>query len=154
MPWMQMALGISIGPRSWLLCSAPVSPTVPLDAMDADGSGNIDWTEVLAAVLGASFSNRASRSQPVLCNDDTCWRSFDLLSQGTGSVTGASLGQLLLSADEHHTEPSGGTGGSLDAAGLTGSNRPFNSVDLHRICRELDSGGAVGRSRFFTLIQG
>jgi len=124
------------------------------DAMDADGSGNIDWTEIVAAALGTSFTSRASRSQPVLCSDDMCWRSFDLLSQGTGSVTGASLGQLLLSSDEHQTEPSGGTGGSLDVAGLSGSNRPLNSIDLHRIVREADAGGAVGRSRFFTLIQG
>jgi len=124
------------------------------DAMDADGSGNIDWTEVLAAVLGANLSNRASRSQPVISSDETCWRSFDLLSQGTGSVTGSSLGQLLLSTDSHHNESSGGTGGSLDAGGLSGSNRPLNSVDLHRIVREVDSGGAVGRSRFVSLIQG
>lgn len=81
------------------------------DTLDIDGSEAIDWTEFLAAALsvngnfkeidGVGVREDASSAdgQPVASlprlTDDACWAAFELLSQGSGVVSGASLGQLL-----------------------------------------------------------
>lgn len=122
------------------------------ESVDIDGSGSIDWTEFVAAGLGASVPLRTSkRSSAPRLSEDTCWRAFDLLSQGTGQISGASLAHLLLPGETGgYVEPSGSTGGTTDA----GLHKQQSVSELHRMVREVDAGGAVGRSAFTALMQG
>jgi len=86
------------------------------EAVDVDGSGTIDWTELVAVVLGAAAASDgiedtaagAGKGNPrdggeVRNGDgflprvthDACVRAFRLLSQGGGFLTAATLGQLF-----------------------------------------------------------
>jgi len=86
------------------------------EAMDVDGSGTVDWTELVAVALGAAAaSDGISRSFVGTAKDnpndrgavragngflprvthDACLRAFSLLSQGGGILTAATLGQLF-----------------------------------------------------------
>lgn len=134
------------------------------EVMDVDGSGAIDWTELVAASLCAggaptSPKGRKPHALPVLL-DDTCWRAFSLLGMGEEALTGSSLAQLLAPAEEGDGRarcagsPSGGTGGSLDTDAPGDAWRSQRIADIHRMVREVDPGGAVPPSSFFALMQG
>jgi len=140
------------------------------EELDLDGSGTIDWTELVGATLSSEVALAAPpRNQPersVL--DDACWRSFDLLSQGTGAVTGSSLAHLLLPAETVGDGsaagpagipalaggPSGGTGGSFDEAAVDGPFGHQRLFELYRMVREVDTSGAVASARFHRMIRG
>jgi len=123
------------------------------DALDVDGSDNVDWSEIVASVIGAGLSNLLGRGAMPSFDDSFCLRSFDLLSQGTGKVSGASLAQLFLSveADAWQVSPSGGTGGSFDHSGAGGTQR---IAEYGRICREVDPRETVDRARFLAMMRG
>lgn len=121
------------------------------DSIDLDGSGSIDWTEFVAAGLGLGIERRQGGPPPMI-TEDTCWRAFDLLSQGTAGVTGNSLAQLLLDGPPGPQDaPSGGTGGTFDSAGYS---KPHNINEFHRMVREVDASGSVGRASYTALMQG
>lgn len=62
-------------------------------SVDMDGSGSIDWTELLAALL-CRPEEEDHVCAPDLTND-ACWRAFDLLSQGAGTVSAPSICHLI-----------------------------------------------------------
>merc|ERR1719407_229662 len=70
------------------------------DSVDTDGSGTIDWTELVAAALctpGALARNTAgsdgdsnfegAAGAAEADGEDACWRAFDLLRHGNGAVS-------------------------------------------------------------------
>jgi len=100
------------------------------DCVDSDGSGAIDWTELVAVTLGVadtlvsavapkaalSFEEAklqqgipACKKPPPLppLREEHCWRAFDLLSQGAGAVTSSELAKLLCTTSQASTTPSG-----------------------------------------------
>merc|ERR1712007_102840 len=87
-------------------------------------AGTVDWTELVAAALGArsavkcAFPNEVgtacynagilSEPEPEYATgwnwipnlqEDSCWRAFDLLSQGMGSISGVALSNYLMPCD-------------------------------------------------------
>jgi calcium-dependent protein kinase len=120
------------------------------EAVDVDGSGTIDWTELVAVVLGAAAASDgisetaagAAKDNPkngeVRTGDsflprvthDACARAFNLLSQGGGFLTAATLGQLFAPAElrrwmaktgaasRHGGHKGSGVGSSVHAAAM------------------------------------
>jgi len=158
------------------------------ETLDVDGSGTIDWTEFAAAAFCASDGGQATKdtSSPLgpsalapqrtsdadgaieqanrlshtpALSDDLCWHAFDLLSQGTDTISGATLAQLLIPAEastlvtQCSGGPSGGTGGSFDANGAVGALKCPRLADLQRIVREADANGIVTKASFLGLLQ-
>lgn len=84
------------------------------DYVDIDGSGAIDWTELVAVALSAADAIGRSPDCPAgwdahdvvdspkvhpdlpQLTEDACWRAFDLLSQSSGAVSDLSLCRLLV----------------------------------------------------------
>lgn len=133
-------------------------------ALDVDGSGAVEWTELVAASLCAggipvSPTGRGPPALPAL-NDDTCWRSFSLLSQGAEFLTGETLARLVAPMEASDDlprcsgGPSGGTGGSVDKEAPVNGFRSQRVADLHRMVRDVDSSAAINTSSFFALMQG
>jgi len=120
--------------------------------LDADGSDALDWTELLAVVLGACGAvgalagARSAAGIPEL-REDTCWSAFDLLSQGSGVVSGVALGQLLARPEVGRWITDGGRD--------CGSHSQAPKVaELDRMVREVDPSGALNGSGFLRLIKG
>jgi len=84
------------------------------DTLDVDGSGNVDWSELVAVVVGAGLSRVLRGAMPATADEGACFRAFDLLSQGTGAVSGATLTKLfsLKEGEGEHGNVTGGTGGT------------------------------------------
>jgi len=145
------------------------------DTVDVDGSGTLDWTELVAVAFNAErqcssdpaalkalkgrfdSSNDATNPSPrvLLLRNETCWRAFDLLSQGTSSVTSHTLAQLL---GPHEADTwaqglatSGGTGGSLDVR--LADSRSSRHAELHRIVQEVNPENSINATRFIKLLQ-
>lgn len=155
------------------------------DCIDTDGSGAIDWTELVAVALGtagevdpldapgsgkgtsegnlavdekgegASESERSREGMPKL-REYALWRAFDLLSQGSGSVSGVALAHLF-NPTEHSgwlakngapaTNTGGGTGGSADDVAEISKNDPL-VAQLDVLVKEVESGGAMDCASF------
>lgn len=122
------------------------------DDLDVDGSGSVDWSELVAGVVGASFSKLFGRGASPAFDEAICFRAFDLLGQGTEAVSGHTLSKLFLASDSEANvdTPSGGTGGSLDGGGAA----RHRAADLTRMCKEADASGMINRNRFLALMQG
>jgi len=126
------------------------------DFIDIDGSGTIDWTELVAVALGACTLKAAGSDDgatstnwlksvasdegvdggratttasglPTL-RQDACWRAFDLLSQGNGAVSGVALGQLFAPQEVGAWLACGGRSGGGTGGSTDGSIDP-SSVD-------------------------
>jgi len=156
-----------LGHQTGLIGSVAAELAHCFEEVDLDGSGTIDWTELVGAALSSEAAlaapPRNHQERSVL--DDACWSSFDLLSQGTGSVTGSSLAHLLLPAGMASDGspagiptlaggPSGGTGGSFDEAALDGAFGHQRVFELYRIVREFDTSGAVASAQFHGMMRG
>lgn len=173
------------------------------DTIDSDGSQTIDWTELLACALGAvadggakldggdeaeespsqrSTGSPTGRPRPsrelLFLREEACWRAFDLLSLGTGMVTGVTLSQLLDS--QAPATARGGGGGGIGAgvhlghappavktiAGATGGGGLFveqtegssfklrRAEEFERLVRQADPQGAVSPATFAKLVTG
>mmetsp|Transcript_29146 Transcript_29146/g.73866 ORF Transcript_29146/g.73866 Transcript_29146/m.73866 type:complete len:271 (-) Transcript_29146:266-1078(-) len=132
-------------------------------ALDTDGSGSVDWTELLAAALGGSVlaADAGVQSSLPQLQEDACWRAFDVLSQGSGCISQKSLADLFQPNEDatRARRPSAGTGGS-PGSGARGSRagefaicRTASWEDLNQLVREVDIRG-VGRSSFISLLRG
>jgi len=127
------------------------------ECIDADGSGVIEWTEFVAIALGYSkrISTQSCMGQEAeleACKttgmpplrDDVCWRSFDLLSQSSGVVTGSALCRLLA--------PEGASNGSHG----TGSDDRVAPRLAKLVClvKEVEVSGIVTPAHFLSLLRG
>eukprot|EP00927_Polykrikos_kofoidii_P043084 TRINITY_DN3714_c0_g1_i1.p1 TRINITY_DN3714_c0_g1~~TRINITY_DN3714_c0_g1_i1.p1 ORF type:complete len:619 (+),score=99.00 TRINITY_DN3714_c0_g1_i1:123-1979(+) len=145
------------------------------DSIDSDGSQTIDWTELLACALGAvadGCPKADAADEPEECvslglqdtpvlREDACWRAFDLLSLGSGAVTGMSLAQLfdqphVLSAKSHgHTQPVATVVGSVSSVEFSDvSTLKVRRVDDIDRFMPGDAQGSVGQAAFARLVKG
>jgi len=118
------------------------------EAVDVDGSGTIDWTELVAVALGAAAASdgisesgtgaakeynphdrgevRAGDNFLPRVTHDACLRAFSLLSQGGGFLTATTLGQLFVPSELRRWLARGklgghsesGVGGAIHAAAI------------------------------------
>jgi calcium-dependent protein kinase len=131
------------------------------ELIDSDGSGTIDWTEFVAVALGRAKPSASSDTEPIVGADsdtgkdkctngmpalrhETCFQAFDLLSQGTGTVSGQSLGSLFYPS-EAACWSGGGTGGSADGV-LSGESQRVSELD--KMVREVESRGSINPDAF------
>merc|ERR1711924_285140 len=137
---------------------------------DIDGSEAIDWTEFLAAALsvngnfketdGVGFREDASSAdgQPVASlprlTDDACWAAFELLSQGSGVVSGASLGQLLAPGEVQSWLERGSHMSFLGLSDQSARCEAKRVAELDRLVREVNTSGAIAAAEFSTLLKG
>lgn len=121
--------------------------------VDMDGSGSIDWTEFVAIALGGSLlvgENLHVGALPPL-QQDTCWRSFDILSQGSGCISQKSLEDIFQPQDACGMNALASR--SESPALKSSACRTGSVADLTQLVREVDIRG-VGRSSFLSLLQG
>mmetsp|Transcript_63394 Transcript_63394/g.136365 ORF Transcript_63394/g.136365 Transcript_63394/m.136365 type:complete len:535 (-) Transcript_63394:93-1697(-) len=109
------------------LVAVAASLAQAFEGVDAKGSGSVAWTDMLALALGSPGDGSVLPAP----RDDACWRAFDFLGQGGGTVSVASLGDVLLKARQ-----------SCDATKLNG------------LVGEVFPGGLVGSSDFVRLVRG
>lgn len=123
--------------------------------VEKGGSDTLAWTELVAVFLcaGASpvkggASLNPGGSPPV--RDEACWRAFDLLSYGTGSVSAASLDQLILPKE------AGGQAGQAAEQRLPPSPKAkiLDEAALGRLVQEVFSGGTICYTDFMRLARG
>lgn len=141
------ALGY-VAAGSGALCAMASELVLSFGHMDIDGSGILDWTELVAMSLGTGRGVNLEMSadgMPPL-RDDVCWRSFDLLSSA-GVVTGNSLRRLLAPSEICDWSMSPGCTGGSD------SHTPRH-VKLDSLVREVDSSGMVTSASFLVMMQG
>jgi len=125
--------------------------------VEKGGSDALQWSQLLALFLcvGATKGVPPALGLVPLIRDEACWRAFDLLSYGTGSVSAASLDQLIL--------PKGGTsagqaGGEADHADqkppalVKASTLDFGA--LQRLVQEVFAGGTICYTDFMRLARG
>jgi len=148
------------------------------DNVDTDGSGTIDWSELVAVALSTSdrvrketFSEvnlgklgekaevaeesgsvRSGQTGMPLVREDACFRSFDLLSQGSGAVSGVSLGRLFAPTEvagwlARNGGVGGGTGG-MDAACI----ETPRVAELDQLVREAETSGSVDSSAYARML--
>lgn len=143
------------------------------DSIDTDGSGTIDWTELVAVSLGVSGDSVAAgreeadavnthdnididRSKAGLglprLQSDVCWRAFDLLSQGGEAVTGRTLGQLFVPTEvdgwlASNANTGGGTGGSDDGMGQS-----YRISELDMLIKQVDPRGELDSNVFQRML--
>uniref|UniRef100_A0A7S4Q1A0 Protein kinase domain-containing protein n=1 Tax=Alexandrium monilatum TaxID=311494 RepID=A0A7S4Q1A0_9DINO len=118
--------------------------------VEKGGLDALTWTELVALFMcaGVPSSKGATCAHTPLIRDEACFRAFDLLSYGTGSVSASSLDQLIL-------RPKG--------AGDAGDQSPMRAVDktssmdlakLNRLVQEGGSSGTICYTDFLRLARG
>lgn len=119
-----------------------------LDVLDADGSGSLGFTELLAAaMLLETKGYRADGFPGLLAQVDlaqeSCavWRAFDMLSLGGETVTSASLYGCLRG-------PQKASGPETDPKRL-----PPKPVELEAMVRELSPKGVLWRQDFLAALK-
>lgn len=138
------------------------------DLIDTDGSGAIDWTEMVAVSIGKHENGRGQEDEerhpsgmPYL-REYAIWQSFDLLSQSSGTVSGIALGRLFDPAEVNswlalNGEKGGGdTGGSANGAeGVTKAASTLVSQN-DALVKEVHPEGALdfkGYSKMLECVQ-
>jgi len=115
------------------------------DDLDLDGSGSLDWTELLAVALGVASC------QPVVpLRDEACFRAFGLLGQG-GDVTSESL-RALLGDDRVANGPAWLEGHSVGSTGGSGSGPPHRASRFDAWVREVEPSGSIDFKQFVALL--
>jgi len=146
------------------------------DSIDTDNSGTVDWTELVAAALGALTAVKCVFPSPVgtACynagilsepepeyatgwmpqlQEDSCWRAFDLLSQGMGTISAISLFSYLMPCDaESWSEINGSNTGMHEEIVFQGRTTRLGELDS--LVREVDMSGGLNRDGFLGLMQG
>lgn len=140
------------------------------DSLDIDGSDTIDWTELVAAVLGASAgsisseADRGAGAEDVMNlphgrgleislrpSEESCWFAFDLLSQGGGAISSVSLGQLLAPNEVQAWLKQGNDGWPMPFA--AGGAEAVHVAEFDRVVREVNPSGAVSANEFAALLK-
>mmetsp|Transcript_79859 Transcript_79859/g.231796 ORF Transcript_79859/g.231796 Transcript_79859/m.231796 type:complete len:597 (-) Transcript_79859:21-1811(-) len=116
--------------------------------IDMDGSGSIEWSELVAVIVG-SASDSALRGIVPALTDQTCLRAFDLLSQGTLSISAMSLGHLFLTEESSQRIARNDTIGTFNIE----ITQPRNIEDLEQMVDEVDVAGHVDAPSFLALIR-
>lgn len=141
------------------------------DCIDVDGSGTIDWTEFVAVSLGMASEATlgpqneeekgstklpdAAHGMPDL-QEETCWRAFDILSQGTGAVSGDSLARLFVPAEVSSVVKNGGSGGGTGGSDDTIVIPPDSSrvSELDKLVQEVEPKSMMDRLTFVNMTLG
>lgn len=135
-----------------------------------DVSGILTWTELVAVFQCAAPSKDTGAGNYVPVRDEACWRAFDLLSQGTGSVSGSAL-ELFLprggrgNGSERGSPRNGldnGNGNGYKAGGLRlpkdGSGQDlggaFDAQAIHSAVKEVAPSGSLAFPEFMRLARG
>ncbi|CAJ1340680.1 unnamed protein product [Effrenium voratum] len=82
-------LANDLEPQSQMLMKVMTAVLCVMGAVDADGSGNIGWREVLAAILLTQEEALTSKQESAF--GMSCFRAFDKLSMGGQDISAASL---------------------------------------------------------------
>jgi len=129
-----------------------------------ESGGILNWTEFIAVFMSVPASN-ASAGHCVPIRDEACWRAFDLLSQGTGFVSGMAL-ELFVSRPRGNgsdrMSPSLSNGKLATHGDSNGRSSPRVSngnngdppVDLNSALREVSSNGTIEFHQFMSLARG
>lgn len=138
------------------------------DLIDTDGSGAIDWTEMVAVSIGKHENGTSQKDEerhqsgmPYL-HEYAIWRSFDLLSQSSGTVSGIALGRLfdptevnswLAINGEKAGADTGGSANGVDASTKAASHLVAQNDSL---VKEVNPEGALdfkGYSKMLECVQ-
>lgn len=118
-------------------------------AVDLDGSGSIEWSELVAAVLGSAGDAALRGSVPAL-TDQACLRAFDLLSHGSSAVSAASLGRLFgLDGEDGHLLERDDTIGTFSAERAMSRNHE----ELEQMVYDVDVAGHLDAPAFIALVR-
>jgi calcium-dependent protein kinase len=142
------------------------------DCIDLDGSGALDWTELLAISLGiadkltlcnskeegvdGAAADEVGSGMPAL-HDSACWRAFDLLGQGSDVLSGHSLGRLFVPVEadawlaKKGGTAGGGTGGSDDGIHQI-ARESHRMSDLDSLVREVEPKGEIDTKTFQKML--
>lgn len=141
---------------------------IQFDQLDVSGSNSIEWTALVAAVLSSSgrqrgtddVHSRGSKDSAIgphvelpRMSDDACWSAFDLLSQGSGMISGVSLGRLL-APGEVPAWLSRGSDNAAWALPASSRNKANRIADFDRLVREVNPSGAISSNEFVSLLRG
>lgn len=113
-----------------------------------DSGGILNWTEFIAVFMSVPASN-ASAGSSVPIRDEACWRAFDVLSQGTGFVSGMAL-ELFVSRPRGNgsngkSSPRISTGNGVDAS---------EDLAINNALREVSASGTIEFHEFMCLARG
>jgi len=79
---------------------------------------------------------------------DACWRAFDLLSQGSGSISSEALVRLFTPSE------TSSNGGMPKRAAPAGPSRDSCALEFNRIICEIEPSGKVSYGGFMRLVEG
>lgn len=136
---------VEVARGSGTLCATASALAKAFGQIDIDGSGELDWTELVAIALSAGgiirsdtqlgFQDQVAGMPPL--RDDVCWRSFDLLSESSSVLTAAALCRVLTSC----------TGGMVE-------EQEASLEKLDHMVKEVAVSGSVTPARFLALLHG
>jgi calcium-dependent protein kinase len=126
-----------------------------------ENGGILNWTEFIAVFMSVPASNAAA-GHCVPIRDEACWRAFDLLSQGTGFVSGMALelfvtrprgnGSDLTSEKLATNGNRNGRSSPRESNGNSGDNPAELTIDS--ALREVSASGTIEFHEFMCLARG
>jgi len=113
-------------------------------ALDADGSGSLEWSEIVAAVLGSAGDSALRGCGVAPAGGEACHRAFDLLSEGALAISPGSLAHLF-----------GGARPEGDTIGSFGRQRAaLGEEHFERMLFEVECAGHIDALAFLELARG
>mmetsp|Transcript_70997 Transcript_70997/g.141015 ORF Transcript_70997/g.141015 Transcript_70997/m.141015 type:complete len:616 (-) Transcript_70997:197-2044(-) len=124
----------------------------------AEPGGILNWTVFVAVFMSVPASN-AGHCVPI--RDEACWRAFDVLSQGTGFVSGMALelfvsrprGSMHLTKEKLATN-GGNNGRSTPRASNGNSGDHTEELAISSALREVSASGTIEFHEFMCLARG